>query len=217
VGRLPASAHATAGRPPAPTALTLRAAHPAAVEVAFGRERTVFVHAPSGAVLGEGATRVRRFFRGVTDVHRWLAGTGAWRERGRAVTGAANLGFLLLVTSGFFLWWPRAWTAAGGARGGRVPARAARPGARLQLAPRGRHLVARAAARRGGVGRGDLVRAGRAISSTASGRGAAAARARGARRGRSRRLARRPRRARRRSTRSSRGRSRACSTGASSP
>jgi uncharacterized iron-regulated membrane protein len=111
VRRLAAGAHATPGRAPAPSAITLRSAHPAAAEVAFGRERTVFVHTASGAVLGEGATRVRRFFRAVTDVHRWLAASGPRRELGKSVTGVANLGFLLLVTSGIWLWWPRRWTS----------------------------------------------------------------------------------------------------------
>ncbi|HZF67398.1 MAG TPA: PepSY-associated TM helix domain-containing protein, partial [Gemmatirosa sp.] len=111
VRRLPADAHAMPGHPPAPSAITLRSAHPAAAEVAFGRERTVFVHTASGAVLGEGATRVRRFFRTVTDVHRWLAASGPRRELGKSVTGVANLGFLLLVTSGLSLWWPRRWTS----------------------------------------------------------------------------------------------------------
>src|SRR5690606_19086031 len=37
---------------------------------------------------------------------------GEARDGGRAITGAANLAFLFIVASGFWLWWPRNWTAA---------------------------------------------------------------------------------------------------------
>jgi uncharacterized iron-regulated membrane protein len=53
---------------------------------------------------------VRKFFRVVTDWHRWLGASGDTRATGRAVTGAANLAFLFLVASGFYLWWPRSWS-----------------------------------------------------------------------------------------------------------
>jgi uncharacterized iron-regulated membrane protein len=93
-----------------PTAVTWRAGEDRPVEVAFGREKTVFVDPYTGAVLGQGAAGVRAFFRGVTDWHRWLAAGDESRETGKAITGAANLGFLFLVLSGFYLWWPRNWT-----------------------------------------------------------------------------------------------------------
>lgn len=95
-----------------PTAITWRAGDDAPVEIAFGRERTAFVNAYTGAVLGEGSAGVRKFFRVVTDWHRWLGAAGERRDGGRAITGAANLGFLFLVVSGFWLWWPRNWTRA---------------------------------------------------------------------------------------------------------
>jgi uncharacterized iron-regulated membrane protein len=52
---------------------------------------------------------VRGFFRTVTDLHRWLGANGDNRTVARAITGACNLGFLFLVVSGFYLWWPRSW------------------------------------------------------------------------------------------------------------
>jgi uncharacterized iron-regulated membrane protein len=75
--------------------------------------RTLQVHPYTGEVLGEGAVGLRRFFRWVTDWHRWLAMGGDSRPTGRAITGASNLAFLFIVSSGFFLWWPRIlkWTA----------------------------------------------------------------------------------------------------------
>lgn len=93
-----------------PTAVTWRAGADAPVEIAFGRERTVFLNAYSGAVLGEGATGTRRFFRTVTDWHRWLGRDGPRRAFAKSVTGLGNLGFLFIVLSGLYLWWPRHWT-----------------------------------------------------------------------------------------------------------
>ena len=90
-----------------PTAITLRSDKSAPAEVSFGREGKLFVNSYSGAVLGEGSAGVRNFFRHVTDWHRWLGAQGENRNFARAVTGACNLGFLFLVVSGFYLWWPQ--------------------------------------------------------------------------------------------------------------
>ncbi len=92
-----------------PTAVTLKSDAGAPAEVAFGREATVFVNPYSGQILSEGSPKVRSFFRGVTDWHRWLGAKGDNRNVARAITGACNLGFLFLVVSGFYLWWPRSW------------------------------------------------------------------------------------------------------------
>ena len=91
----------------APTAVTVRRGDDVPVEVAFGRERRLFANAYTGAVLGEGSRGMRAFFGVVTDWHRWLAMSGEGRDRGRALTGAANLGFLFIVLSGMYLWIPR--------------------------------------------------------------------------------------------------------------
>jgi uncharacterized iron-regulated membrane protein len=58
----------------------------------------------------QGGSATRTFFRVVTDWHRWLGTGGDSREIGRAVTGACNAAFMVLVMSGFHLWWPRRWT-----------------------------------------------------------------------------------------------------------
>jgi len=94
-----------------PSAITWRAAADAPVEVAFGRERTVYLNAYTGAVLGDGASVPRRFFRAVTDWHRWLGREGPRRALGKKITGSANVGFLFIVVSGLYLWWPRHWTS----------------------------------------------------------------------------------------------------------
>lgn len=94
--------------PAEPAAITL-AANPNAGP---GGARTLFVNPHTGAIFGEGAKGVRNFFHVVTDWHRWLGAHGASRATARAITGACNLGFLFIVASGIYLWWPskQTWT-----------------------------------------------------------------------------------------------------------
>ena len=94
----------------APSSITLYSDPAAPANVSLQGGRGLFVDPYTGKVFGEGSTRVRAFFRGVTDWHRWLGAGGEGRAAGRAVTGAANLVFLFIVASGFYLWWPRRWT-----------------------------------------------------------------------------------------------------------
>jgi uncharacterized iron-regulated membrane protein len=93
--------------PTEPAAVAL-AANPGAEP---GGARTIFVNPYTGAILGEGAKGVRNFFHLITDWHRWLGTHGASRATARAITGACNLGFLFIVASGIYLWWPskRTW------------------------------------------------------------------------------------------------------------
>ncbi|HKP81492.1 MAG TPA: PepSY-associated TM helix domain-containing protein [Pyrinomonadaceae bacterium] len=102
-------ARARETRGAAPTAITLKSDPEAPAEIGFGRETTLFANPYTGAILGEGSQRTRAFFRSVTDWHRWLGAKGDNRNVARAITGACNLGFLFLVMSGFYLWWPRNW------------------------------------------------------------------------------------------------------------
>jgi len=92
------------------SSVLLRADPTATVVVNFGRERTVFVNPYTGAVLGEGAKTLRDYFHMVTDWHRWLGTEGERRDIGRAITGACNTAFAVMVVTGFYLWWPRRWT-----------------------------------------------------------------------------------------------------------
>jgi uncharacterized iron-regulated membrane protein len=95
-----------------PTAVTVRSRPDAPVEVSFGAQRRELVSAYTGELLGGGSTGIRSFFRVVTAWHRTLGATGDGRARGKWLTGAANLGFLFLVASGIYLWWPRNWSPA---------------------------------------------------------------------------------------------------------
>jgi len=74
-----------------------------------GRESTLYINPYTGEVLGEGAKGIRTFFRVVTDWHRWLGAGAENRGIARAITGACNLGFLFLIVSGFYIWWPKQW------------------------------------------------------------------------------------------------------------
>lgn len=105
-------ARASAAYPATATSVTWRHASDAPVEIAFGGRRTLFVNAYTGAVLGQGSPAPKRFFRTMTEWHRWLGRAGQRRALGRSITGLANLGFLLIVVSGLYLWWPRHWTRA---------------------------------------------------------------------------------------------------------
>ncbi|HEU4884989.1 MAG TPA: PepSY-associated TM helix domain-containing protein [Longimicrobium sp.] len=104
-------ARVTATHPGKPTTLKWFADADTPAQVAFGREKTLFVSAYTGQVLSEGSTSVRGFFRKVVALHRWMGAEqeGA-RELGKRISGAANLMFLFLVVSGFYLWFPRSWT-----------------------------------------------------------------------------------------------------------
>ena len=93
-----------------PSSITLSADPLAPATVGFGRRQTLYVDRYTGEIRGDGDTGMRRFLRAVMYWHRWFAVSDDNRAIGRAVTGAANLGFLFLVVSGFYLWWPRTWT-----------------------------------------------------------------------------------------------------------
>ncbi|HEY2819862.1 MAG TPA: PepSY-associated TM helix domain-containing protein [Candidatus Acidoferrum sp.] len=113
--------------PTAPMSIAWKADPSAPIEVAIGREQSLLLNPYSGTVLGEGAIRTRAFFHSVENLHRWLAVPTENRATGRAITAACNLGFLLLVCSGPFLWLPRTWSRA-----------AVRAGARLKFSLRGK-------------------------------------------------------------------------------
>lgn len=93
-----------------PSTVTLRSDPTAPAALSFTGGRTVFVNPYTGETVGEGSKGTRDFFRTVTDWHRWLGTQGDNRAVARAITGVCNIGFLFLVTSGFYLWWPRNWT-----------------------------------------------------------------------------------------------------------
>lgn len=65
----------------------------------------VYVNRYTGAIGTGRSESIRRFFRVMTDWHRWVGDeTRSW---GKSITGASNLVFLFIVLSGMYLWLPR--------------------------------------------------------------------------------------------------------------
>jgi len=95
-----------------PTSITLRPDPTEAYVVSFGRAKTVFADPYTGEVRGEGNTAVRDFMREIVYWHRWFAADGNNRVIARAITGACNLVFCLLIATGFYIWWPKKWSLA---------------------------------------------------------------------------------------------------------
>ncbi len=90
------------------SSLTLRRDPAEAMSLALGRDGVLYVDPHRSRVIGPGAVGVRRTLRAVTDLHRYLAAAGERRPAGKAVTGAANLAFLLVLLTGLYIWVPRA-------------------------------------------------------------------------------------------------------------
>jgi len=90
------------------TALVIENDPTAPVTATFGRGNEVLLDPNTGAALGGGNTAVHRIFRVATSLHRWLAPNG-FNGAGKALTGAANLGFFFLALSGAYLWLPKVW------------------------------------------------------------------------------------------------------------
>jgi len=90
--------------------VTWRSQPNSTVELVYSRSRTVFLISYNGQILEDRAVKLRSFFYGAENIHRWLGVSGANRPLARAITGAANLLFLFLGCSGLYLGWPRKWT-----------------------------------------------------------------------------------------------------------
>ncbi|HEY0458278.1 MAG TPA: PepSY-associated TM helix domain-containing protein [Pyrinomonadaceae bacterium] len=100
-----------AARPNAkPSGITLQNDKTAAASVSLGREGQIFANPYTGEITGEGSLGWRSFFRVVEDSHRWLALPGEGRAVGKSLNDAANLLFLFLAISGFYIWFPRQFT-----------------------------------------------------------------------------------------------------------
>jgi uncharacterized iron-regulated membrane protein len=93
-----------------PSGITLQNDKNAAATIALGRDGQIFVNPYTGEITGEGSAGWRGFFRVTEDAHRWLALSGSGRAVGKSLNDAANLLFLFLAISGFYIWFPRQWT-----------------------------------------------------------------------------------------------------------
>lgn len=90
-----------------PTGITFQNEKSSAAVIALGRDGQLFVNPYTGKITGEGAKNWRGAFRLIEDAHRWLALSGDGRSVGKSLNDAANLLFLFLAISGFYIWFPR--------------------------------------------------------------------------------------------------------------
>lgn len=93
-----------------PSGITVYADPALAVTMSMGRTNSVYVNPYNGEIKSQGAEGWRAFLHTMNDWHRWLGREGDQRARGKAVTGACNVAFLVLAITGLYLWWPRQWT-----------------------------------------------------------------------------------------------------------
>jgi uncharacterized iron-regulated membrane protein len=93
----------------APTSVAVGAERRDAVIVSAG-QRSFYLDAYSGRVLGEGRQGMRQFMSDVRSWHRWLAAEGDARVTARLFTGWSNVLFLFIICSGLYLWFPRTWS-----------------------------------------------------------------------------------------------------------
>lgn len=88
-----------------PSGVTVYSGSHRSVVISFGKKGgAVYVNPYTGEILG-GESRTHKLLHQLEDIHRRLA----WKEKGEAVTGAANALMLFLVISGLYLWWPKSW------------------------------------------------------------------------------------------------------------
>jgi uncharacterized iron-regulated membrane protein len=90
--------------------LTLRSDPSEPAELAVGPAAPLYIDPRTGRVLGQSSGAGRRFFQGLRAWHRWLGVQGEGRPVAKAITGACNLAFLVLIVTGPFIWLPKQWT-----------------------------------------------------------------------------------------------------------
>ena len=111
--RIPLAAvlDAVAATAPAPVdSLTLRAGNKQMVEVQTTDHRVYLANPYTGALHGPVSPRLRAFFSEVTALHRWFGLADAHHATAIIVKGSATLLVFVLISTGAYLWMPRAWT-----------------------------------------------------------------------------------------------------------
>ncbi|GIX50292.1 MAG: hypothetical protein KatS3mg132_486 [Limisphaera sp.] len=89
-----------------PLAMTIHADPSLAVEIMMGRDELFYWDPYTGELRPASARGTRSVLRALTSWHRWLGLEGERRSWGKAVTGACNLAFVVLILTGAVLWWP---------------------------------------------------------------------------------------------------------------
>jgi uncharacterized iron-regulated membrane protein len=90
--------------------LTIRSEQAEPVEIAMGRDGSLYLNPYTGAELGVSKGGIRPLFQKIRAWHRWIGVEGDGRATTKAITGASNLAFLFIRLSGAYLWIPARWT-----------------------------------------------------------------------------------------------------------
>lgn len=77
------------------------------ITISYGKGNYIFINPYSGEVMGDHKQGPHKFFDLVWRWHRWFDMNEDTISYGRAITGAANLGFIFLIVSGFYQWFPK--------------------------------------------------------------------------------------------------------------
>ena len=95
-----------------PGLVTFRSDPRLPASVAMGT-KTIYLNPYTAEVYGEPTgDGMRQFLTAMVNWHRYVAMSGESRPTGKAITGASNLAFLVIVLSGMYLWWPKSLTWA---------------------------------------------------------------------------------------------------------
>ncbi len=89
-----------------PTSIIFQADPRAPVSLAAGRADSRNINPYTGELVAEPEGGLHAFFDTITAWHRWFNVSDENRDAARAITGASNLVFLLLLLSGLYLWLP---------------------------------------------------------------------------------------------------------------
>lgn len=98
------------GNLPDNSVLTLRSDPREPADIRIGREAVLYVDTFTGHLSDGTSAGSRSFFQKIVAWHRWLGVEGPGRATARAITGACNLAFLMLIVTGAYLWLPRTWS-----------------------------------------------------------------------------------------------------------
>ena len=77
------------------------------ITISYGKGNYIYINPYSGEVMGDHKQGPHNFFDLIWRWHRWFDMSDDTISYGRAITGAANLGFIFLIVSGFYQWFPK--------------------------------------------------------------------------------------------------------------
>lgn len=95
-----------------PESLAVRAKPNSSVAVGFGRNDTFYLNPYTGENLGAGSN-IQKIMNKIEVLHRWFGMEGKLKPIGHQIKGVSTIIFFIIISSGFYLWWPRRWNFRG--------------------------------------------------------------------------------------------------------